>query len=155
MDEKKEMPVLTKLGDFNGKPISRITKPYKPYFQKCEQCGEQFDLYRHALYIYDGNVFCSDCLDTIHDIDYTHPIMTKMIIEVDLAKDGFVLGLAILLKHNPLIPIESEDEEVWVGEGDYDSLLNMMSEEEKLIMRETGWAENSNAWYYDREQDGY
>lgn len=41
-----------KLGKFNGNPIGKITKLYKPYLQKCKECKNEFDLYKTPLYTY-------------------------------------------------------------------------------------------------------
>jgi len=67
-----ELPTTTKIGEYKGKSIGRIKKEYKPYFMKCEDCGESFDLHKHSLFSYGGRVYCAGCTNKVRGLDINY-----------------------------------------------------------------------------------
>jgi hypothetical protein len=66
----KELPVITKVTEFMGKTVAKITKPYKPYDQECKECHEIFDAKRKPVYTVGGKTYCPQCLFILFGLDY-------------------------------------------------------------------------------------
>lgn len=55
------------------------------------------------------------------------------------------IGIAIILKYQLDAEFYCEHDEIWVGS--YRNTYSKMTEEEKKIMRESGWSDDDNSWY--------
>lgn len=58
---------------------------------------------------------------------------------------GEGIGIAIVLKYEPDASISCEHDEMWIGE--YETTFNKMTNQEKDIMKKSGWSENEGSWH--------
>ena len=54
------------------------------------------------------------------------------------------IGIAIILKYEPLTAIGARNEQLWIG--DYDSTYEKMTDKEKALMEKMDWFEDEDSW---------